>query len=114
MVSQLHFPRVAGKSSGLCGRDIEKHLLGIRGDHMYRPVADLHRSTLGMRENREYGVHIQRKAGGASCHNGLEALHRFLSRRPTNVARTVIVIISTHPTDFTVLLDARGPIPLIP
>ena len=48
VVGQFHFAGVARKSRGLRGRDVEEHLLGIRGDHMHRTVANLHRRPLGM------------------------------------------------------------------
>ena len=113
MIGQLHFARVARKSGGLGGRDVEKHLFRIRGDHVNRAIAHLHRRPLGMRgSSLDKNWPSRRQAGRAFRDDRFQALHGFLVRSAADVARAVIVIVGEYATDFAVLLDARGPIVL--
>src|ERR1700686_4000670 len=113
MVGQFHLTRVAWKSGGLGGRDIKKHLFRISGDHVNGAFAYLHRRPSRMRLSLTEELARWRKARRALRDDGFQPLHGFLIRSAADVARAVIVIVREYAADFTIPLDARGPIVLI-
>ena len=113
MIGQLHFAGVARQSGGFGGRDIQKHLIGIGGDHVHRAVADLHRRSIVMRLPRERGSIRRRQARRALRHDRFEPLHGVFIRSSADVARAVVVIVGEDAADFAVVFDARRPVALI-
>src|SRR5208337_3384126 len=66
-----------------------------------------------MRLPRHVEYALWRQTGGPVGDDGFQALYRFLIRSTADVTRAVIVIVREYATDFTVLLDASGPVALI-
>src|ERR1700730_4300693 len=114
MVGQLQLARVTWKASCFGGSDIEEHLFSIRRDHVNRTITHLYRGPFAMRLAFTKKLPLGRKVGCSPCDDSLQALHRLLVRSSTDVARTVIVIVRKYAADFGVLLDACGPIMLMP
>ena len=112
VIGQLHLPGVVRKPSSLRRRDIEEHLFRSGRDDVDRALTHLDRRPLRV---RLVGIEESgRRQTGRSLGDGcFEALHRFLVRRPADVAGTVIVVIGEQPTHFSILLDTRGPIVLV-
>src|SRR5439155_22078927 len=112
VIGQLHLPGVVRKPSSLRRRDIEEHLFRSGRDDVDRALTHLDRRPLRV---RLVGIEESgRRQTGRSLGDGcFEALHRFLVRRPADVAGTVIVVIGEQPTRFSILLDTRGPIVLV-
>src|ERR1022692_3447880 len=113
MVGQLHFAGIARKSGGLGRRDIEEHLVGVRGYHVDRAITYLHGRPLRMRLPGNEELARRRQAGGPLSDYGFQPLDGFLIRRSADISRAVIVIVGVHAADFSVLLDACGPVALI-
>ena len=89
-------------------------MLGIRGNHIDRPIANFHLWPLGMWVLvRRLGGSTGRQAGRTLRENGFQSLHRLLVGSTANISRSVVVIIGEHTTDLTIVQDARGPVVLV-
>ena len=56
MVGEFHFACIARKAGSLCRRDVEEHLLGIRGDHVNRAITDLNRRSIGLPSAKQEAI----------------------------------------------------------
>src|SRR6202034_672125 len=83
VIGQLHFARITRKPSSLRWRDVEKHLLRIRRDHVNRTIPHLYRRRIALiflLSVKQQAV-LWRQARHFMRHNRLQPLHILLVPR---------------------------------